>query len=548
VTDLAPRSREGRRAALLAGLVILAIGLAIIDSLPVGVAFDDAMYVILAKALATGQGYRWLNLPGAPPATHFPPGYPALLAVIWRAFPSFPANVLAFKAVNALLLALAGATMVVFARRRFGFSPLAAAVLAIAGCVVIPVLVLSSSVLSEPLFLAVLLPILLVGERVVEGERRMRDLVLLGLLAGIATLVRTHGIAITAGLALALLLRPAASATARVDPFAALRSRLRDAFVVVACAGLVMLPWQLWVRANQGFVPEPMRGLYEESYAAWMVRGIKSEGVSVLWRTSVRTSTEIAGIFATLATPLAYNWARLVTLVALALLLIAGLRRSWRTAPVTTLFLAVYSAIVIVWPFGPTRFIWGIWPLFVLVFVLGAVELKSWAPRRPGAEATRALLLACSLFVGVGYARYNVRGYRDHWWSTVARSQAEIVRPVVMWARNHTRPHDVVASTVEPAVYLYSGRLAVPVTALNVRDYFRSPTVAESETALRQILAGYHVDAIAIGAAGDSLRAALRAMTSREVPELVVRDSFVNGLVFAPAASPRVSSQHPGHQ
>lgn len=545
MTDLAPsRARDGRAAPLLAGLVILAIGLAIIDALPVGVAFDDAMYVVLAKSLATGQGYRWLNLPGAPPATHFPPGYPALLAVIWRVFPSFPGNVLAFKAVNAFLLAVAGAMMVVFARRRFGFSPLAAAVLSIAGCAVIPALVLSSSVLSEPLFLAVLVPVLLLGERVVDGERRIRDLVLLGLLAGIATLVRTHGIAITAGIALALVVRPRAGGEPHDDRFASLRSRLGQASVVVACAALVMLPWQLWVRANQGFVPEPMRGLYE-SYSGWMVRGIESEGISVLWRTSLRTSTEIAAMGATLATPAEYGWARLLTLLALAVLLVAGLRRSWRTAPVTTLFLAVYSAIVIVWPFAPTRFVWGIWPLFVVMFVLGGVEIKSWAPSRPAAAAIRALVLACAVFVGVGYARYNVRGYRDRWWSTVARSQGANLRSIIVWARSRTRPHDVISSTVEPAVYLYTGRLAVPATGFHARDYIRPATVRETEIALRQILARYHVDAIAIMDANDGLRAALQAMASGATPELVVRDSFPVGLVFAPVASSRISSQYP---
>jgi hypothetical protein len=538
----APRARFARAAAPLAALVILAIGLAIIDTLPVGVALDDAMYVILGKSLATGQGYRWLNLPGAPPATHFPPGYPALLAMLWRAFPNFPGNVLVFKAANAVLLAIAGAATVVFARRRFDFSPLGAVALSLAGCAVIPVLFLSTAVLSEPVFLAVLIPILLFAERVVEGERRATDLIAIGLLAGLATLVRTHGIALVAGLALALVLRPRAGAAPRNDRFGLFVPRLRDAGVVVACAALVMLPWQLWVRANQGFVPEPMRGLYE-SYASWMTRALQGEGVSVLWRTSVRTSNEIAGMFAVLATPLAFTWARLLTLIALAALLVAGVRRSWRTAPVTTLFLVVYSAIVVLWPYAPTRFVWGIWPLFVLVFVLGAVEIKSWTPRRPGAEMTRALLLACALFVAAGYARYNIRGYRNHWWSTASRAQAANLRPVIVWARSRSRPQDVIASTVEPAIYLYSGRLAVPATGFNARDYFRPATVRETERALRQILAAYHVDAVAIGAAGDSLRAAVQSMATGASPELIVRDSFANGFVFAPAASARVSSQ-----
>jgi len=538
----APRARWSRAAAPVAALFILAVGLAIIDTLPVGVAFDDAMYVILAKSLATGQGYRWLNLPGAPAATHFPPGYPALLAALWRVSPRFPANILVFKAANAVLLAVVGATLVVFARRRFGFSPMAAVALSIAGCAVIPVLVLSSTILSEPLFLAVVLLILLFGEHVVEGERRLGDLILLGLLAGLATLVRTHGVALIGGLVLALTFRRRAGDTRREDRFASLQSRLKDATVVGVGAVLVMLPWQLWVRAHQGSVPAPMRGLYE-SYTSWMSRGVQGEGVSVLWRTSVQTSTEIAGMFATLATPIAFSWARLLTLVALAVLLIAGLKRSWRTAPATTLFLLVYSAIVVVWPFGPTRFIWGVWPLFVLVFVLGAVEIKSWAPLRLGGEATRVALLACCLFVAVGYARYNARGYRDRWWSNAARSQAAILRPVVLWARARSHPGDVIASTVEPAVYLYSGRLAVPVTAFNARDYFRSPTVAESELALRQILSAYHVDAIAIRTVGDSLRVAVQSMASGDAPELVVRDTFAGGVVFAPVASPRISSQ-----
>jgi len=539
-----PRAQRVRAAALLTALVILAIGIALIDALPVGVAFDDGMYVILAKAIATGHGYRWLNVPGTPPATHFPPGYPAFLALLWRAFPKFPANVLAFKAANAILLAIAGGAIVVFARRRFNFSPLAATVLALAGCAVIPVFILSTTVLSEPLFLALIIPILLVSEQVVDGKRRTRDLVVLGLLCGLATLVRTHGIALVAGLSAALIIRQPAGVASSLDRPLSLRSRISAAATVAISAVVVVLPWQLWTRANQGFVPEPMRGLYE-SYADWMARGVRSEGVSVLWRTSFRTSNEIAGMFATLATPLAFSWARLVTLVTLGALLIVGLRRSWRNAPVTTLFLAAYMAIVIVWPFGPTRFVWGIWPLCVLMFVLGAAEIKSWAPRWPGTEATRVALLACALFVSAGYVRYNVRGYREHWWSTVARSQAEIIRPVVVWARSRTRPDDVIASTVEPAVYLYSGRLAVPVTAFNVRDYFRPPTVSEAENTLRLILAAYHVDAIAIGA-GDTLRAAVRSMASRD--ELVLRDSFANSLVFAPAASSRVFSQHPAHQ
>ena len=84
------------------GAVGLVVGLAVTTRSHVGVFHDDAMYVILARSLATGQGFRYLNLPGAPIASHFPPGYPAVLSLIWRVAPRFPANLGALKAFNAL--------------------------------------------------------------------------------------------------------------------------------------------------------------------------------------------------------------------------------------------------------------------------------------------------------------------------------------------------------------------------------------------------------------------------------------------------------------
>ena len=96
------------------GALALAAGIAVVDARPVGVVHDDAMYVILARALASGQGYRFLNLPGAPAATHFPPGYPAFLAAVSWVVPAFPASVVAFKALNALFLALVAFTIVCF--------------------------------------------------------------------------------------------------------------------------------------------------------------------------------------------------------------------------------------------------------------------------------------------------------------------------------------------------------------------------------------------------------------------------------------------------
>src|SRR4051794_39630023 len=46
--------------------------------------FDGAGYAVLGAALSTGRGYREINHPERPRHAHFPPGYPAALAALWR--------------------------------------------------------------------------------------------------------------------------------------------------------------------------------------------------------------------------------------------------------------------------------------------------------------------------------------------------------------------------------------------------------------------------------------------------------------------------------
>src|SRR5271166_5732324 len=50
----------------------------------------DGVYMVTAKSLATGQGYRHLNLPGQPYATKYPPLFPLFLSMAWRVEPPFP--------------------------------------------------------------------------------------------------------------------------------------------------------------------------------------------------------------------------------------------------------------------------------------------------------------------------------------------------------------------------------------------------------------------------------------------------------------------------
>ena len=67
---------------------------------------DDGIYVVTAKALATGQGYRIISLPDAPAQTKYPPFYPWLLSLVWRARPDFPENLRPMMGLSALAAVL----------------------------------------------------------------------------------------------------------------------------------------------------------------------------------------------------------------------------------------------------------------------------------------------------------------------------------------------------------------------------------------------------------------------------------------------------------
>lgn len=514
---VASRAIPAWLAPVVTGALVFLVGTLIIEAYVVGVAHDDGMYVMLGKALATGRGYRWLNLPGAPPATHFPPGYPAVLALLWWIFPQFPGNIAAFELANALFMSLAAVGVFFFVRSRFGMSDRAAALLALATTLGIPTLTLTVLVMSEPLFLALLIPILFYAEQIVDGTRRHpRDVVILALCVGAATLVRTHGIALVGAVTIALLLR----------------KRLRDTALFAGVAVATLVPWQLWVAAHAHVVPATMQGNYE-SYGAWFAAGVRADGFDLVGRTFLRTTGNLSAMFGVLVAPAMGAGVRAIALILLLSSGIAGARALWRRAPATALFLVLYSAIVLVWPFWPQRFFWGVWPLVFLLPVLGVRQAYEWHPARPLDHATRIAMLASGAALAFGYLAYNMKGYRHQWWASIPRSVSNEVRPTLTWIATHIPPHAVIAAEAETSVFLYTGRPAVPVGTFTVDEFFAPRTPAQNAAVIDTVIARYRPMAVVVSSG--AMRDAVHELAFRTPPRLAVVDTFANGgLVLIP--------------
>lgn len=495
----------------LVGALALAAGLAVVDARPVGVVHDDAMYVILARALASGEGYRFLNLPGAPAATHFPPGYPALLALVSWVVPAFPANVVAFKAINAIFLAAAAVLIACFARSR-GIGAGWALALGVATAVSVPLLVLGSMVLSELLFLALVMALLPLLERFGEQGSTPARAALLGAAIAACAMVRSHGIVLLPAAVLVLMQR----------------RRWRDAGVLGIAAVVCLLPWQLWSAAHSGQLPAPLLGNYD-TYTGWWLRGLRVMGAGMVPATLAKTVPETLQMLAVLFSPFSASTAHMITLLMLATLAAVGAWSVRRRMPVTLLFLAGYLTIVLVWPFNPSRFIWGIWPLLLLVVVAGAHA----AIAHPShiARPARALLLVSLCWVTVGYAAYEVRGVRGAWWSSIARANTQRIAPAVRWTLEHTAPDDVLAAEDEGAIYLYTGRRAVPVFSFTTAQYLRDHSAAENATeGLAPILSAYPVRTVIVGSR-KTVDAADHLVHSPH-PLLALRADFPGGVAY----------------
>ncbi|HJU74915.1 MAG TPA: hypothetical protein VJ717_14325 [Gemmatimonadaceae bacterium] len=495
------------------GALVFIVAVSTVTPWPVGAFEDDAIYTVLAKALAEGEGYRLVNLPGAPNATHFPPGYPAFLALLWRAWPVFPDNLVLFKFANALLLAAAAAGTYVFATGRLGLTRAWAAVSALAATLSVVILLLSGMVLSEPMFLALLAPSLLITERAIETGR-VRTALLAGALLGGLALVRTLGL-FAVPVALVLLLW---------------RRRHMAATALAAGAALLIVPWQVWVALHQNEIPPIIAGKYG-SYTGWVAQGYAQGGFGFVWAVLARNARDLFQVLSFLHAPVDVLWPRIVAFAALVGIFALGSRALWRRAPVTLGFVLVYFAVVLIWPFEPNRFLLGIWPILALAVALGVRDLVRWRPATMYTKGLRIAAFALAAGLAVGYGTYNARGYTNSWWVRVQRQGGERLKPIAEWVAHNTALTDVIATDHDPAVYLYTGRRAVPTSTWMVRERIKPLTPEEDVQAVRALLLelapNYYVPTSVIG-----MRTAT-ALARETPPVLRYLGPTPNGAAFA---------------
>jgi hypothetical protein len=496
----------------IAGAIVLAAALSIIRPYLVGSFQDDGAYVILGRALATGQGYRYLHLPGHPHATHFPPAFPALLAVLWWVAPGFPDNVALFQAANAALLSAAAVGLHEFARRRLHLSSAASLCVALGGTACIPALALTTMVVSEPMFLAALFPVLLSAERAAEGDGPPWSSLSAGALCGGLALIRTIGV----------LAVPSAVAVA------AYRRRYRSALLIAAGALIVLLPWHAWSHAYANEIPPALRGEYG-GYSAWLLEPVRRHGLDFVLGAAARNSVALASTVATQFAPGCPGLVELGALLVWLVLLVTGFKQLARRAPTTAGFYASYIVVILLWPFTPFRFFWTVWPLTLPILVLGVSSLREWRPVKYLERAARVASLTSAALLAVGFAVTNVVGAREHYWRNVQETLGPTASAAATWVEQHPGVTDPVISDKEAAVYLYTGHEGLPASAFVAADYVYGRDTARDRANVQDMLLRYPSAASIVVSTPSSIAAA-QELARQPQPKLALVDTLSPGL------------------
>jgi hypothetical protein len=440
-----------RHWSMLAAAIALAVTMAAFQPLPVGVWVDDGHYVVLARALATGQGYRYLNPPGAL-RDSLSTGVPGVLAILTRLVPAFPTNVRVFVFSNALLTAAAAACIVVVGYRRLSLPLPVATLAAVTWAIAVPTLMLSTAVMSEPLFLAMLLPTLLVAERAArDGGARWTAAA--GLMLAACILVRSIGIAGFGAFAVVL----------------ATRRRWRELGLALVTTAAAVAPWLVWKRLHETPLPMAWAGMYGD-YGAWLSEGVSSHGVTLLLRVALQNARDVVEAFAAYWSAGPGGVFRTSLAVMLLIVMCVGLAISWRRAPVIAWTLVCYMAIVLVWPFHPQRFVWGIGAVWIPLCCAGAWRIWQSIRVRVASKPKRAVAAAALTALALGLPIGSILAVRTRAWNRVPRSGAETLVPLLQWIVRNTPPDAVIAADAETVIYLYTGRRAIPFVPFKAAD------------------------------------------------------------------------------
>jgi hypothetical protein len=417
-----------------------------------GIYHDDAIYVSTAEALAGGQGYRLIDVPGAPLQTKYPWLYAAVLSIVWHFWPSFPDNVVVMQVVT-LCFAAASAALAYLYLVRFGYCTRTVAAASVLICATASYFLYYAvlTMAEMPFVLFTLVALWGVEGFLLRPEMTKRAQFGWGCVLGLPFLCRTIG------------------ATVIVSSLWVLWRHKRPLRWYACGVAMAVLPWIVWSSLGRGvWDRNPVDGYYTDYVGCWSSTGLSMVG-QVVWTNALMVAYGSAEQpLEGLAVFMEIWFGRAMTS---ALLMAAGLMvwltmiSDLRRGRALTWMLAVYLGAMLVWPWLPHRFLAPILPFLAVYLLLGWSSLLKRFSATPVLRFAPAMglfviviangaLLACHAVqvrrTGYPLPKTKMAGVE---WASYERT--------FEWLRRNSREEDVISSGVDSMMALYTNRQAV---------------------------------------------------------------------------------------
>jgi hypothetical protein len=428
------------------------------DSL--GFYHDDSVYVTTAKALATGEGYRIISLPYEPAQTKYPPFYPMLLSLIWRAWPDFPQNLVAMMLLSVAATVGFLALSYLYLVRR-GYAGRWQALVAVGlAAVNWRTVVLATSLYSEMVYALLSVLALHMAEEYEQRQKSKASGVILGVVIGLAFLTRSIG--------LTLLIAVAGHYV--------WRRQWKRVLIPVAVGGLFVVGWALWCHLNRTDV-QGINVAYYTSYTDYInhvIESLQSQNetsrlaiLSGLWVRNILMLTLISPMV--LITGIDYIGAQYFGFVSLFVL--AGFIRQMKSGlRLLHLYIICYIPMAAFIPFPSyDRYLMPVLP-FILLFVITEAERLSLLIRSELTRNAKAIRKASAVFIVLALLILVCAVLYNHYSETYRRlgskpfrmtaSPAAADAEAIKWINDYANPSDVLICYHDPVYYLYTGRKA----------------------------------------------------------------------------------------
>jgi len=424
---------------------------------------DQPLYLVLAKSVAMGRGFRDLHLPDEPLHHHAPWGFPLLLAPAFRWGPDFPGNLVHLQLI-VIFWTLLAAPLCWQVFRQAGLSPTLALTL-VAVVMLNPLTVFFSAQVffSEMPYLTFSLAAVLLLERA-NGEQKKQPLliVLVSVLLAACYYIRVVGLALLIASLLYLLYK-------------------REWRASVVCAGIFLLLAMPWLYHNYQTGVSIFFGNYgavigREDYASTETANTLALLLRPFMNAWGHATEQVPGLlFPTLRgdrllavlNDWRLDWIPGLTGLVLCVLMLLGLTVAIRQrVRLIDFYVLIYVAVVLLQPWQEARNLLPILPFLVLYSVQGLKVLLSFVqrlrPMPPRHTVPILLLLGLMLVSSIISDRHLLqRGaqYRAGVQDPLQRAYAELYQ----WIEHNTGVGDVLLYRHAEQLYLFTGRKVVGI-------------------------------------------------------------------------------------